>query len=689
MRSIFRNDMNERTLEVMPVSLRSVLKIKEKAGPIGGVGVADCVGPARAVGWRNQTIRAALMAGVAFATLPAHAATITWTGGTSDLWSNGANWTPAGPPTTTSGVVINSNTNNPVLLDVSSNLSGTGGALSVGNGAGSGDSLSLNAGTTLTMGARLITLNGGSIVSTGGVISGTGGVTGFGTFSAPYSGAHTFTGNGTAGNPLILDGNNSYSGTFSSATAGGIQFSAGSTFAGSSSGTNGNYNLAGATFNGLTLGGSGGQWQVTADSTVNGPVSFNQYNTFNIGGSNGAHTLNVTGTWSTVTGGLNPFSIGAGGKLNYASASAGSMGGGGTVGMTGGSITNTGGGLFTIGDPISGNGSISGNVALNAGNENVTGGNMTWNGVTIGSSGSGPGVNVGGNVLNLQGNITVPSSFNINPAGGTVNLDNTTISGATATGHNVNNSGLVTAGTFNVLNPSTLNNINFSTGNGANMTVNAGLTLAGSATLDTTNLTLGSNSALTVGATNPITVRASFVNQSINPMSWTYNGIAGLGPDLRMTGGTSLVPTTLEVGGVNGGGFVNNFALNSLTIGGTGYVDLVDQYANATTSGWASNTEALYLYNLFGTSTTEAGAGTLDLMGLDVYLQGIGLLTTSDLNPDGFYVDAHGDYVRILDAQVAAVPEASTWAMMVLGFFGVGFMAYRKHKGEGHALRLV
>ena len=28
---------------------------------------------------------------------------------------------------------------------------------------------------------------------------------------------------------------------------------------------------------------------------------------------------------------------------------------------------------------------------------------------------------------------------------------------------------------------------------------------------------------------------------------------------------------------------------------------------------------------------------------------------------------------------VAAVPEPSTWAMMILGFAGVGFMAYRRH----------
>jgi hypothetical protein len=35
-----------------------------------------------------------------------------------------------------------------------------------------------------------------------------------------------------------------------------------------------------------------------------------------------------------------------------------------------------------------------------------------------------------------------------------------------------------------------------------------------------------------------------------------------------------------------------------------------------------------------------------------------------------------------------AVPEASTWAMMLLGFAGVGFLAYRR-RGQGQALRLV
>jgi hypothetical protein len=30
---------------------------------------------------------------------------------------------------------------------------------------------------------------------------------------------------------------------------------------------------------------------------------------------------------------------------------------------------------------------------------------------------------------------------------------------------------------------------------------------------------------------------------------------------------------------------------------------------------------------------------------------------------------------------IGAVPEPSTWAMMILGFAGIGFMAYRRRNG--------
>jgi PEP-CTERM motif len=36
------------------------------------------------------------------------------------------------------------------------------------------------------------------------------------------------------------------------------------------------------------------------------------------------------------------------------------------------------------------------------------------------------------------------------------------------------------------------------------------------------------------------------------------------------------------------------------------------------------------------------------------------------------------DASQVVITQTSAVPEPSTWAMMVLGFAGIGFMAYRR-----------
>lgn len=59
---------------------------------------------------------------------------------------------------------------------------------------------------------------------------------------------------------------------------------------------------------------------------------------------------------------------------------------------------------------------------------------------------------------------------------------------------------------------------------------------------------------------------------------------------------------------------------------------------------------------------------------------GVDLLTT----------DTSGNRLASIDIQVnvGAVPEPSTWAMMILGFCGLGFMAYRK-KQSGSAFRFA
>jgi PEP-CTERM motif len=46
------------------------------------------------------------------------------------------------------------------------------------------------------------------------------------------------------------------------------------------------------------------------------------------------------------------------------------------------------------------------------------------------------------------------------------------------------------------------------------------------------------------------------------------------------------------------------------------------------------------------------------------------------------------DLIEISDSVIAPVPEPSTWAMMILGFFGLGFMAYRR-KSPATGLRLA
>jgi hypothetical protein len=65
-----------------------------------------------------------------------------------------------------------------------------------------------------------------------------------------------------------------------------------------------------------------------------------------------------------------------------------------------------------------------------------------------------------------------------------------------------------------------------------------------------------------------------------------------------------------------------------------------------------------------------------------------GLLNVGQ-NVLSFVGQTNADETAFFDnVSVAAVPEASTWAMMILGFFGVGFMAYRR-KSSASAMRVA
>ena len=67
-----------------------------------------------------------------------------------------------------------------------------------------------------------------------------------------------------------------------------------------------------------------------------------------------------------------------------------------------------------------------------------------------------------------------------------------------------------------------------------------------------------------------------------------------------------------------------------------------------------------------------------------------GFLSFSDSGPSNQQGNLL-DSITVSDATPnvdGSVPEPSTWAMMILGFFGVGFMAYRRNR-QAADLRVV
>jgi hypothetical protein len=89
-------------------------------------------------------------------------------------------------------------------------------------------------------------------------------------------------------------------------------------------------------------------------------------------------------------------------------------------------------------------------------------------------------------------------------------------------------------------------------------------------------------------------------------------------------------------------------------------------------------------FNL-GPQTLGNGENFFALVGIDG--QSIKSLTLTFGGGAGFGVDDVRQ-IRLDDAVAGAVPEPATWAMMILGFAGIGFMAYRR-KNQGAAFRIA
>jgi hypothetical protein len=118
------------------------------------------------------------------------------------------------------------------------------------------------------------------------------------------------------------------------------------------------------------------------------------------------------------------------------------------------------------------------------------------------------------------------------------------------------------------------------------------------------------------------------------------------------------------------------------------YVGSLDEY-NSITFKFASGPDQTFTGNQIaaatGMNTTHPNTVGAQSNGFLLF-SGLGAFTSVVLSSsqNSFEVDNIAFYSEI----APGVPETSTWAMMILGFFGVGFMAYRR-KSNNIAFRIA
>lgn len=198
-----------------------------------------------------------------------------------------------------------------------------------------------------------------------------------------------------------------------------------------------------------------------------------------------------------------------------------------------------------------------------------------------------------------------------------------------------------------------------------------------------TNLSTENFDTRTVGATANFV--SSFGTFSTGGAKVVTGSVGGQFAAPSLSGGSADATPYLSVFG----GTTQTITFTGATAVALGlYVGSLDDY-NTITFKFAAGPDQIFTGNQIaaatGMNTTHPNTVGQQSNGFLLF-SGLGAFTSVVLasSQNSFEVDNIAFYSEI----APGVPETSTWAMMILGFFGVGFMAYRR-KSNKMAFRIA
>jgi hypothetical protein len=179
--------------------------------------------------------------------------------------------------------------------------------------------------------------------------------------------------------------------------------------------------------------------------------------------------------------------------------------------------------------------------------------------------------------------------------------------------------------------------------------------------------------ALMVAALLPVAATIAPASAVVTD-TFTLTGVAEEGQPVGPSGSFTITGTQNANGSVSVTGITGTF--DGSTITGLTKIDGSDQLI-------FPNTNGAPFVDANGLGFSLAGGVSLDMFAP-------GGSTLADKLADEGVVELTGTLRNSFEAitLTAAVPEPSTWVMMILGFCGLGFMAYRRKQG-GSSFRLA